>query len=408
MPMKKILIFLEYSLLSVLSFLLFISPFSRWYAKTLIISAFLLWLIWKAVSKDLSFRLPRTLLLPVLAIFVVCAFGLFLSRDFHHSQKIVFNRYFPYLMAFILGIDLAGRSKRNFYWFACAFLFSAAFVAAGGIWDYLVLQPIRLYSSFGRKIPFAMLPLFITYFFPFCAAVVCFAKNRILSILAAVALVFLFPCVIWQGSRAAWVAIALSALLVALLRSRRVFFSVVIFLSLILSFGILSPGIRHKLETLPHPSQWNYRTPLYASALKMFSDHPVIGTGLGMYEQLIKKPEYALPADYPNPDKSLYLHPHSVYFEVMAETGVIGLLAFFYFFVAYFYFVLSSLKRFTDPDTKAFVVGISALVFAALIFGISGSIITVGVNETIIFWFLTGISIGLIHGEKQTGVTENG
>jgi O-antigen ligase len=404
MPMKKTRIFLEYLLLSVLSFLLFISPFSRWYAKILIISAFLLWLVWKALSKDLSFRLPRTLLFPVLAVLVVCALGLFLSRDFHHSQKIVFNRYLPYLMAFILGIDLAGRSKKFLFCVACAFLFSAAFVAAGGIWDYLVLQPVRLYTAFGRAIPFAMLPLFITYFFPFCAAIVCFAKNRILWVLAAIALVFLFPCVVWQGSRAAWVAIALSALLVAFLRSRRVFLGVSIFLFLAFSLGLLSPGIRHKLETLPHPSEWNYRTPLFASALKMFDDHPVIGTGLGMYEQLIKKPEYALPEDYPNPDKRLYLHPHSVYLEVMAETGMIGLLAFFYFFVTYFYFALTSLKRFTDQDKKAAVTGISALVFAALIFGISGSIITVGVNETIIFWFLTAISIGLARSEKQTGV----
>jgi O-antigen ligase len=400
--MKLLLSLLDYSFFAVLSFFLIISPFSRWYSKILIFTAFFIWLTLRIIRKDFSWRFPKPMLSALLAIAVVCCLATALSQDPSHSQKIVFNRYLPYLLAFIMGFDAVSRdSRRNLYWLTGAFLLSSAIVALGGVRDYLIFHPTRLFTAFGREIPFAMLPLFITYFFPFNAAIFAFCKNKVLRVFSGLNLAFLLPCVLWQGSRAAWIAISTGSLYVAVLKKIRVFLSLAVIFSVLIGAGLFAPGVREKLRSIPHPSQWNYRTPLFASAWKMFRNYPLAGAGVGMYEKLVKKPEYALPQDYPNPDKRLYLHPHSVYLEVMAETGVIGLAVFFYFFAAYFYLVFTFLRRINDRDTKAVVVAISSQVLAALIFGISGSIITVGVNETFIFWFLTGLSIGLMNNIKK-------
>jgi len=140
----------------------------------------------------------------------------------------------------------------------------------------------------------------------------------------------------------------------------------------------------------------------------MFKDYPVFGAGLGMFEKLIKEPKYALPADYPNADRSIYLHAHNLYLELLAEMGIIGLAAFLLLFFAYFYCVFFYCKKLKDIDCRAAIIGIAALVAAVLVSGVANSIVTVGVNEPFMFWILFGISVGLLSIKKETGEKRNG
>ena len=410
--MKKLAIFFEYLLLSVIALIIILSPYFRTQIKILSFVAFGIWLFLKIIPVRSPVEnhglVPNPMLIPLVIFGYSCFFSIMLSHYPYHSQKIFMNRFVMYAFFFLIGVDLARGSRRNFYWLIGALLFSGGLLALGGIRDYLVFHPVRLFTAFGKEIPFAMLPLFIAYFFPFNFAVFLFSNNKVLRVFSTVNLVLLLPCVLWQGSRAAWVAIAISVLFIAAIKSRRIFASILVFILVICSAGFFFAPIRQKLQSIPHPSQWNFRTPLYESAWKMFSDHPVVGAGLGMYEKLIKEPRYSLPADYPNHDRSIYLHAHNVYLEVLAEMGFIGLAAFIYFFIAYFFRIIVSLKSVKSQDHLGFVVGIAGLVCATLISGVAGSIITVGVNETFIFWLLLGSSIGLLPKVPKERTIKNG
>jgi O-antigen ligase len=153
------------------------------------------------------------------------------------------------------------------------------------------------------------------------------------------------------------------------------------------------------IKTIPFPEQWNNRIPLYASSLAMFKDHPIKGTGLGMFEQLIKTDKYILPKDYPLMDtiyKDIYLHAHNVYFEILAEMGLLGLAAFFYIFIVFFRNVYFKARNIRDQDCFASFLGVTGTVVAALVYAISATIITVGVNEPLFYWLLFGLGIGLL------------
>jgi O-antigen ligase len=410
--MKKFPVFLEYLLLSTIALIIILSPYYRTQIKILSFLAFGVWIALKIIQARSPGKnhgsSPNPLARPLIIFGCSCILSVILSHYPYHSQKIFMNRFMMYGLFFLVGLDLAGTSRKNFYWLIGATLFSGGLLALGGIRDYLIFHPNRLFTSFGKEIPFAMLPLFITYFFPFNFAVFVFSENKILRVFSAMNLILLLPCVLWQGSRAAWVAIAVSVLIIAVIKSRKVFASILVVILVIFSSGLFFAPIRQKLQSIPHPSQWNFRTPLYESAWKMFRDHPVAGAGLGMYEKLIKEPRYSLPADYPNHDRSIYLHAHNVYLEVLAEAGIIGLAAFIYFFLAYFIKIILSLKAIKSQDHLGFVVGITGLALATLISGVAGSIITVGINETFMFWLLLGSSIGLLPKVPKERTNKNG
>jgi len=410
--MKIFSVWLEYLLLSVLSLVFIVSPYFRVQVKILVFVAIGLWLAVKLTrvfvlgKKKLFAQNP--LQMPFIVFGCVCLLSVLLSQNLYHSQKVFFNRFMIYWLLFLIGMDVVSYSRKNFWWLSSSLIFSSCLLAAGGIRDYLVFHPARLFTVFSLRIPFSMLPLFITYFLPFNFAVLIFCQNRFLRIFSFASLILLFPCAVWQGARAAWVAIAISLLFASFFKNRRIFAGVVLVLLVVFSSGFFFSATRQKLESIPYPSQWNSRTPLYNSALKMFHDHPVFGVGLGMYEKLIKEPRYALSSDYPNKIHILYLHAHNIYLEILAEMGVVGLLAFTFLFLSYFYKVSVALKGIKNENYLAVIIGIASLVVASLVSGVAASIITVGVNETFIFWILLGISLGLLPEVTKQGAIKNG
>lgn len=410
--MKKFSDILEFILLVIVCAILILSPYVRSQLKILVFFSIVLWVTLKAVTaaktgiRGAFFRNP--LQMPLAVFFGVCIFTVVFSLNPYHSQKVFLNRFAVYYLCFLLGLDLVILSRRNINWLIGAFLLSGAVLAAGGIKDYLRFHPARLLTAFGNPIPYAMMPLFITYFIPLNFAFFYLTKNTVLRVVSGVNICLLVPCAVWQGSRSAWIAIAVGLLYVGFFRSRRGFFLMIAFLVLIFSFGLSCSEIKLKLKSIPNPSEWSDRTPLFDSALKMFKDHPIKGVGLGMYEQMIKNTRYNLPSNYPNPAHDLYLHPHNIYLELLSETGLMGLLAFLYLFYSYFLAVIQSLRKINHDYQRVVVIGISAVVVSMLVFGVGCSIITVGANETYMFWLLLGMSIALLSVDLNKREFENG
>ncbi|MFH0827784.1 MAG: hypothetical protein V1919_01295, partial [Candidatus Omnitrophota bacterium] len=169
--MKKIPIILEYLLLSVLSLILVIAPYFRQQVKLLAYISFGLWGALKLFQLPSQRRkglfVSNALKVPLIIFACVSLLAVLLSQNFYHSQKILLNRFLSFGLFFIIGADMAFASRRNFFWLIVSFLFSAGLLAIGCIRDYFLFHPSRLFTSFGKEIPFAMLPIFITYVFPF-------------------------------------------------------------------------------------------------------------------------------------------------------------------------------------------------------------------------------------------------
>ena len=193
----------------------------------------------------------------------------------------------------------------------------------------------------------------------------------------------------WKASRASWIAFLLAVLFIAFLKNKKLVLYLLIFLIII---GIFLPApIKIRGMALFTPAAWMTRIELWKGAVGIGEDFPIFGAGLGMYEKLLY--DYAPAGGYS--EGRIHLHAHSTYLEILSETGLIGLIAFLWIFVIFFKKSISAIKH-DNSDLKIIRLGLTGSILATLIFANATSIIIVGLQDAVIFWFVFGIALGYI------------
>jgi O-antigen ligase len=111
------------------------------------------------------------------------------------------------------------------------------------------------------------------------------------------------------------------------------------------TLSVFVPGNVESLET--HDSSVDKRKVLMATAAAMALDHPVAGVGAGNFSAHFDEYSDGVGARariYQDPGERAF--PHSLYLEILAETGVVGLLAFALVVAAAFRGALAAARRF--------------------------------------------------------------
>ena len=413
--MQKLISYLENLLLLNFSIFFIFAPYEHKYFGKICfwigISDWLLINLLKYKHKFYSALIPvNPLNKPLLFFGISCALSIFFSLNPYDSQSIFFERYLLYLFFFWMGVWLIANFKNNLYILISVLIFSSFIFGLGGVWSYFTYRYIirtpalygRIWWVFGKWIPYYGFPLYLTYFTPLSLFIFIFAKDKWLKSACLINIILLFLCLIWNHSRAAWGSVMLSLLFVSFLnRNKKILplsltVSVLVIFLILFSFSFTT--MKDRIKTILYPSQWSFRLPLYNSAISIFRDYPILGTGIGMYGRVLHTPKYELPHDYPIP-KKLNLHAHNTYLEIAAEMGIIGLLTFIGIFMVFFRKALILINKLDREDLeyeRAMFLGLMGTVLAILIFAFSTTIITVGVNNSLYFWLLLGITVGLM------------
>jgi len=82
----------------------------------------------------------------------------------------------------------------------------------------------------------------------------------------------------------------------------------------------LEQGLGRWLATSPHQLAWNTRTEVFAATVDLWRMAPVFGTGLGTFRD-------AFPLVEPAFSGIAFTHAHNDYLELLATTGIVGVLA---------------------------------------------------------------------------------
>jgi len=409
--MAKLVSFLEYLTILVFSAFLFIAPYDRKLVKYILLCG----VVFLFLSRLLKFKggLKRTLFVlkpankTVLFFLFSCFFSIALSLNPYHSQKIFTNRYLFYILLVWAGCGLGKEfGKRKIIFLIIAFNLAALFMGLGGVWDYIKRNPgsDRLWTVWGKSTPFDMLPLYISFFIPFNLAFLLNRGSKLLRGFSLINLLSLILFLIWQDCRSAFAAVTGSAVFISGFFGKKFFIRFLILLLLIfVVLTLLFSAVRINMNKYIDFNKWDNRLPLYKAAVKIFLDHPFWGAGIGMFEKLIKIPRYELPPDYFPPYKYLFIHAHSFYLETLAEMGVLGLMAFFIAFYIFFVLLVKKINSVPDNIIRPLLIGIGGLLIVSLVFGVSVTIITVGISESGISWFFFGIALGLIKREGWNG-----
>jgi O-antigen ligase len=148
---------------------------------------------------------------------------------------------------------------------------------------------------------------------------------------------------------------------------------------------------RYVISTILEPDRnpgVDLRLSVWRDALRLFRTRPITGTGLGTYDEMT----YRLEGTTAEPFfRRQGWHAHNVYLHVLAETGILGLLAWCYFWFAVVARLLAAWRRAEAPD-RLIAAGALWAVFAFLVLSITEVLIGARVHASL----RMNLTIGLV------------
>lgn len=291
------------------------------------------------------------------AIFISALF----SGEIQKGLKIFFGQ-FIYRTAPLFIILFFFRQVRYARFFLLLCIASSSLDVLGS----LLLQGFgpRLQGFFGSPMTLAG---FLVVIIPvvFCC-IMTWEQNKT-SLLAGVFFsLVLFMGLLLNATRGAWLALGITLPIVAILydrSSKKMLFLIALIAATSVIF-LSTPHLQKRAESITSSTfQSNTeRLLMWKSAYNMFKDNPIVGVGIGQYAPEYLK-EYRLPES-----KEIQNHCHNNFLQMLAENGIVGLLA---FSILFGYLLYASLLIFWSQHNP----------FALLIFGVTLALLLQGMTE---------------------------
>ena len=284
----------------------------------------------------------------------------FLSKNLQVStlSSLSFLRYLFLAIAIKFFFDLK-KNQDNFFFIIKVALLTVCFDA---IFQYFIgfnllgfynFEPSssRVSGIFGNE---KVLGGYLVRFFPFfLISIIYYEKNNIFKIFYLLSFVF---AVIIAGERSALINLFISIIVLLFLFKYKNFnkifnfksflFSLILLVILILSLNSYTleryyegkslfskPGAIVSIEHDQH----------YLTALKIFDDNKLFGAGPNTFRYICSDIKY-----FSGP-KSCSTHPHNIFFQILSELGLVGLL---FYLILFFYIGLFFLKIFCNKLFK--------------------------------------------------------
>ncbi|MDB9818862.1 O-antigen ligase family protein [Pelagibacterales bacterium] len=229
----------------------------------------------------------------------------------------------------------------------------------------------RLSGIFGDK---WIIGNFLSRTFPiiFALLIMNFKYSRKVALLMIFILITTDILIFLSGERSAFISLLLGSILIIILSNkwkRFRAFSLIFSLLVIILISISNNNIKNRMidHTINQTNIFgsNYipdHELLFKSAYYMFLDSPIIGNGTKMFRKLCGDEKYYFEYEAYN---SCSTHPHNTYFQLLAETGLLGtipvilVLSFiFYLFLRHFFMKVYSIKPYLSDVQICLYVGI--------------------------------------------------
>ncbi len=378
MVSKKLQLKKYISSLQLEKYIIFLLPFliviSKFFLELSLIILFLLFLLYTSEKKNLVFNRKVFFFFLLFYVYLIIRY-FFRNADYDSISVIFYFRYYFYILAIYYFLSL---KKNLVHLFIKSIIILFSILVFDAIIQYnfdfnLINYPRpaidRVSSFFGKE---SILGSFLVRFLPFLYLPLLLykKKNYYLKFYLIFFLIFLTNIVIFiSGERTSFALLVLlnfyMFIMLPYLR-KKIFFSfsiLLILIGLILSFDddlrkrIINQTY-NEITNLNAVSNTSYLDPnlktfkfyiysgahngYYLTAYNMFLDNILFGQGPRSYRYLCKEEKFKVAKEI---TKNPYLkdgyyhlncstHPHNYYFQLLAETGLIGFLFIIYIFLA--------------------------------------------------------------------------
>jgi O-antigen ligase len=206
-------------------------------------------------------------------------------------------------------------------------------------------------------------------------------------------------------SRGSFVALVLILLFIALERRVNLIWISLVLLISFAAMPFLPEGYTERLETLSmfgsegsasvyKESSFRGRSSEILSGWHMFLDHPLLGVGAGNYEDHYQEYARGLGLETRTTDRQA----HSLYVEIAAETGTIGLMAFSSIFLALFVGMARArrlARKWLLHDYPGWPLWMMAVQMSIIAYLLAGIFLHGDFLRTL--WFLVALGVSAIH-----------
>ncbi len=279
---------------------------------------------------------------PVIIFILFGAVSVFMSPA--RSFELIYN-FFGIVGLYILTYILVGqniRSKEQMIKLAKALALSGFFVVMYGYFQYIFGVDIsEMKWVDGEAFPELRKRIFSTLENPnvlagYLDVMICLALGMFLKIsgntqkiILVVVIGMLTACLAMTYSRGAFLSIAIVFVICGIVKDRR----------LLILFAILTAAIIYSdstflqrilsIFTTSADSSEGLRIGIWVSTISMIADHPFVGIGWGAFKFVYPQYNYYLA------DNSITIyHAHNLFLQTAAEVGIVGALAYFWYFFA--------------------------------------------------------------------------
>ena len=419
------------------------------FSEIIIFTIFLAWLL-KAVEESRLNLRHSPIALFVLIILWSCIISFFTSSFKFASIKEMF-RIFSYGMLFFVianEVDSRARIQR----ILSVLLVSGAVVAIYGLAQSLGYDFIS-WESTGRAVSFIGNPNFLGGFLimiiPLCISALLISKSWLYRLLYFIVFLVLVLCLMRTFTRTSIIALFAGFLLYVVLNLlkqgpsgtfSKPFIPIVltgvaagIFIIFIFTPGLqllktksknIIPSARIILKEAPEfifrpygfktnaTENIGVRITIWQTAYRMFLSRPLFGWGVGtlVYNAPLHRPSFYKLKGFGR--ANIVEHAHSEYFEILAEQGLVGILAFLGLIASFFVYSVKKLKCLNRDDFYLVSGGICA-VFCCLVDNTAS--VNLRISSTgVTFWLLVGIMNRITmgfdgdrHGHQYQGFLEH-
>lgn len=365
--------------LCIMALAMLIIPQSRWnnmYSLAIAVLALLLY--WCGTIRDRERKLTLESIGPFPCIYALVVFlSLVWSDSFSLSIRffffavtcmitvVVFTNSFDSekkLLAFVMFV-----AAGLFIGSAYAFLQRMAGVAANGILTDLSLNPDmpgRVYSFFENPNSYANL---LVYFSPLMLCMFFFAPKVWQRLIYLLVFLLCSAALIMTYSRGGWLAYAFSMFILMCLLCPR--WIPLVIAAAVFCLPFLPDTILNRLLTIFNMSDSSTytRTYIYAAMLRIIGHSPIFGVGLGT--DTVK---HSIEIAGAYTAEAVFIHGHNIYFQIWAESGILGLAS---FLLSVFFPMREGARRIkkngTSPLLKGIIAGCVSGLAGSLFFGIT-------------------------------------
>ncbi len=316
---------------------------------------------------------------PILMILLAASLSLFVAE----APSVTLTELAKWLeMLVVAALVVTICVEQGWHWPVAGLIGAAVAQAVIGLYQFfggsgaahlwiLDFRYFRAFGTFGQPNPFGA---FMGLTFPLAIGLACYVdkKRRALLLVLIGSALLLTAGLIASWSRGAWLGVGAALLMMLAFAPRRRWVGALLVIGVVSSvsvssvLGILPASLTSRLSDIGQEltglqdvrgqviDDARYavleRLAHWQAALAMADDHPLLGVGFGNYEQAY--PRYQL-MNWPFP----LGHAHNYYLNMLAETGIIGLIAYVTAWLIIFAMTLRLLAQ-TDGLQRGLLLGL--------------------------------------------------